>query len=166
MSEPLIFEKSRAGRRAANLPECDVPQTDPPSYPTVSSMSLPAGKFVVNVSAEAGDDLGGNNEVRITCSLLENGTVFLASSQFDTEDTIFGGGIVFILQPDLTTTIANVVGIGRGADLIFYLSTLFLFFLCFNYHVRFMALEEQLTRIVRELAVRHPVHEEDAAVRR
>src|SRR5207253_1589304 len=73
----------------------------------------------------------------------------------------FGGGIVFILQPDLTTTIANVVGIGRGADLIFYLSTLFLFFLCFNYHVRFMALEEQLTRIVRELAVRHPVHEED-----
>jgi len=78
----------------------------------------------------------------------------------------FGGGIVFILQPDLTTTIANVVGIGRGADLIFYLSTLFLFFLCFNYHVRFMAVEEQLTRIVREMAVRHPLHEEDAAVRR
>ena len=78
----------------------------------------------------------------------------------------FGGGIVFILQPDLTTMIANLVGIGRGADLIFYLSTLFLFFLCFNYHVRFMALEERLTRIVRELAVRHPVHEEDAPVRR
>src|SRR5947208_433354 len=28
-SEPLIFEKSRAGRRAANLPECDVPRVDP-----------------------------------------------------------------------------------------------------------------------------------------
>ena len=29
MSEPLIFEKSRAGRRGANLPECDVPTVDP-----------------------------------------------------------------------------------------------------------------------------------------
>jgi glycine dehydrogenase subunit 2 len=29
MSEPLIFEKSRAGRRGANLPECDVPTEDP-----------------------------------------------------------------------------------------------------------------------------------------
>src|SRR5690349_9022813 len=28
-TEPLIFENSRAGRRAANLPECDVPYTDP-----------------------------------------------------------------------------------------------------------------------------------------
>jgi len=78
----------------------------------------------------------------------------------------FGAGIGFILDPDLTTTIANLVGIGRGADLIFYLSTLFLFFLCFNYHVRFMALQEQLTRIVRELAVRNPVQEEDPSPRR
>lgn len=29
MSQPLIFEKSRAGRQAANLPACDVPYTDP-----------------------------------------------------------------------------------------------------------------------------------------
>src|SRR5262249_23531769 len=29
LSVPLIFEKSRAGRRAANLPACDVPQADP-----------------------------------------------------------------------------------------------------------------------------------------
>ena len=28
-TEPLIFEKSRKGRKAANLPECDVPYTDP-----------------------------------------------------------------------------------------------------------------------------------------
>lgn len=29
MSEPLIFEVSRAGRKGANLPECDVPRTEP-----------------------------------------------------------------------------------------------------------------------------------------
>ena len=28
-TEPLIFEKSRRGRKAANLPDCDVPYTDP-----------------------------------------------------------------------------------------------------------------------------------------
>ncbi len=38
----------------------------------------------------------------------------------------FGAGILFILDPDLSTRIANLVGIGRGADLIFYVSTLFL----------------------------------------
>lgn len=29
MQEPLIFEKSRAGRKGANLPHCDVPYQDP-----------------------------------------------------------------------------------------------------------------------------------------
>jgi glycine dehydrogenase subunit 2 len=29
MTEPLIFEKSRSGRRGANLPVCDVPRDDP-----------------------------------------------------------------------------------------------------------------------------------------
>ena len=78
----------------------------------------------------------------------------------------FGAGIVSIVDPGLTTEIANMVGIGRGADLVFYLSTLFLVFLCFNFHLRFMALQDQLTRVVREIALRNPVHEEDAASRR
>jgi small membrane protein len=79
--------------------------------------------------------------------------------------SFFGVGIVFILQPDLTTSIARLVGIGRGADLVFYLSILFLFFLCFNFYVRFRALEERQNQIVRELALRHPVQREDGAAR-
>ena len=73
----------------------------------------------------------------------------------------FGTGLTFVVQPDLTTRIANLVGIGRGADLVFYLSTLFLFFLNFNFYIRVRALDERLTRIVRELALEHPVMLED-----
>ena len=42
-TEPLIFEKSRAGRKAANLPECDVPYTDPAALLGISNLrdSLP-----------------------------------------------------------------------------------------------------------------------------
>lgn len=72
----------------------------------------------------------------------------------------FGSGILFILQPHLTNRLAFLVGIGRGADLIFYVSILFLFFLCFNFYVRFRALEERQGRIVRELALRNPAQEE------
>lgn len=69
----------------------------------------------------------------------------------------FGVGIVFILYPGVTNVLAHWVGIGRGVDLILYVSTLFLFFLCFSFYLRFRDLEERHTRIVRELAIRHPV---------
>ena len=78
----------------------------------------------------------------------------------------FGSGIVFIIDPDLTTDIANLVGIGRGADLVLYLTTLFLLFLCFNFRLRFLTVQDELTRVVREIALHNPVHEEDAVVRR
>jgi len=75
----------------------------------------------------------------------------------------FGTGLLFIVYPDLTMKLAHVVGIGRGADLIFYLSILFLLFLCFNFYVRFHVLEERMTRVVRELALQNPFMEEDRA---
>lgn len=72
----------------------------------------------------------------------------------------FGTGLVFILQPELTNSLARFVGIGRGADLILYLSTLLLFFVCFNFYIRFRSIEEHLTLVVRELAKKNPVREE------
>src|SRR5437763_9806741 len=69
----------------------------------------------------------------------------------------FGSGIVFIIDPDLTTDIANLVGIGRGADLVLYLTTLFLLFLCFNFRLRFLTVQDELTRVVREIALHNPV---------
>jgi small membrane protein len=72
----------------------------------------------------------------------------------------FGTGMIFIVQPELTNQIAHLVGIGRGADLIFYLSTLTLFFCCFHFYLRFQLLDRDLTRLTRQLALRHPVRTE------
>ena len=73
----------------------------------------------------------------------------------------FGTGLVFIVDPDLTMRLAHSVGIGRGTDLITYLSLLFLFFLCFNFLGRFLAINEHLTRVVRAQAIHDPVQDED-----
>ena len=73
----------------------------------------------------------------------------------------FGTGIVMILRPELTVRVAHGVGVGRGADLIFYLSILFLFFMCFNFYFRFHSVEEKLTVMVRALALHVPSVDDD-----
>jgi len=35
-----------------------------------------------------------------------------------------GSALFFVLRPDAATRVANLLGIGRGADLVFYLTTL------------------------------------------
>lgn len=73
----------------------------------------------------------------------------------------FSTGIFFILQPELSNRLAQRVGIGRGADLISYLSLFFLFLVCINFYFRFRAYEEGLTDLVRKIAVLSPVHEDE-----
>ena len=58
-----------------------------------------------------------------------------------------------ILKPDITRVIAMALGIGRGADLVFYfgiLATAIGFFLFF---LRFKKLETDITKVVRHIAV-------------
>jgi hypothetical protein len=74
----------------------------------------------------------------------------------------FGTGIVMIMRPELTVRVAHGVGVGRGADLIFYLSILFLFFMCFNFYFRFHSVEEKLTVLVRALALHVPSVDADS----
>ena len=76
--------------------------------------------------------------------------------------SFFGAGAAFVVRPDLTSRIAAVFGIGRGADLVFYLSILFLFFLCFNLYLHFSRLASRQSELVRELALRQPVQVPDA----
>jgi small membrane protein len=59
----------------------------------------------------------------------------------------------FVLQPDLSTTIANYFGIARGADFLFYLSHLVLFLIAFIYYLKFKDMEIRFARIVRSLAI-------------
>lgn len=69
----------------------------------------------------------------------------------------FGTGAAFVLWPNLTNRLAWLVGIGRGADLVFYVSIVFLFFLLFNIYLHFATLAANQSLLVRELALRSPL---------
>src|SRR5260221_7561046 len=63
-------------------------------------------------------------------------------------------GIVFVLFPELTTRIANKLGVGRGTDLIVYICIVFFLFVIIRLYARLRRLEQMITRIVRDNALR------------
>jgi hypothetical protein len=73
---------------------------------------------------------------------------------------------IAIAAPDVLVQIAHLLGIGRGADLVLYLSILFMFVAVFLSYLRFRRLEEQMTRIVRHLAIREAEAEARAEEKR
>ena len=58
-----------------------------------------------------------------------------------------------VLLPESTNTVAKFLGIGRGADLIMYLSTAFLVYAVFRIFVRIEKVERDITNIVRKSAL-------------
>ena len=62
-------------------------------------------------------------------------------------------GGVLVLWPGLSTTVAQALGVGRGADLVFYLFVLFCLFRFVGIAGDQRRLDEQLTKVVRELAL-------------
>jgi hypothetical protein len=72
---------------------------------------------------------------------------------------------VIISLPGLTTIFAEVVGIGRGVDLVVYLSIFLLFILVFHLHVMHDRMERSLTELVRQDALRQiPSFERSSSV--
>lgn len=65
-----------------------------------------------------------------------------------------GLGIVMTVLPDLTTGLANLVGVGRGADLFFYLAIVGLGFMCLLLYSRIRDLESSITELTRAVAVK------------
>ena len=61
---------------------------------------------------------------------------------------------VVILLPETTSIVANLLGVGRGVDLVLYASVVVLFFLLFKTFVSLDKLEKTLTDIVRKEALR------------
>jgi small membrane protein len=66
---------------------------------------------------------------------------------------LLGLGALFVIVPELTNRIAHAVGVGRGADLISYLVEVLLLFVIIHYYTKFVELESQVTRLVREIAL-------------
>ena len=66
-----------------------------------------------------------------------------------------GVGLLFIFLPDLSTRVARFLGVGRGADMIFYISILFFAFLIMKLYARTRRLERMITKIIRDESLKN-----------
>lgn len=69
--------------------------------------------------------------------------------------------VFFILFPQYTNTIATRLGVGRGADLLFYICILLFLFIVLKLFARIRRLEKTLTNMARQKAKEEAVFLED-----
>jgi len=66
----------------------------------------------------------------------------------------WAGVIVAVVRPATTSAVAAWVRVGRGTDLVMYLSVVALFYLLFRMFGKIEELERQITRVVRAAALK------------
>jgi small membrane protein len=77
----------------------------------------------------------------------------MASLDFLFWGLVWIGTASIIIFPDATSFLAHFLGIGRGADLIMYLSLLISSYLIFRLHLALARLEQAITALVRAIAL-------------
>lgn len=76
------------------------------------------------------------------------------------------GGIVAVLFPLAVTKVANAVGVGRGTDLVLYVSVMVFLFTSVSLYQRVSSLDQQVTELTRHLALlttREPSTDEETS---
>ncbi len=58
--------------------------------------------------------------------------------------------IILVILPNSTVVVANYLGIGRGTDLILYISLAVIFFILFRLHVKIESIGRDITKVVRK----------------
>lgn len=58
-------------------------------------------------------------------------------------------------QPESTSYLANLLGIGRGADLVVYVAIVVIFYLLFKIFVRLNKIDSEITKLVRKDAIKN-----------
>lgn len=66
---------------------------------------------------------------------------------------LVGIAIVSILNPGMTTRVANLVGVGRGTDLLLYALTAVFLYVVVGFYLKFRDVERQLTILARRVAL-------------
>jgi small membrane protein len=61
--------------------------------------------------------------------------------------------IVSVIWPNSTQALADRIGIGRGSDLVIYISIVLLFFLIFKLHIKLESINRDVTKVVRKKAL-------------
>lgn len=67
---------------------------------------------------------------------------------------IWASAAIAIFFPEEMSIIARWAGIGRGADIIIYVSIALLFYLVFRLHVMMEGLRTEISRLVREISLK------------
>ena len=62
-------------------------------------------------------------------------------------------GVVAVLFPDLVTRAANVVGVGRGTDLVVYVLCVTFLFTTIGQHMRLVAMHDKFVELARRVAL-------------
>ena len=70
---------------------------------------------------------------------------------------VVAAGVIAVLWPQLTTTAANAVGVGRGTDLVLYMLVMVFAYYAAATAQRIHRLEHDVTVLTRELALARPV---------
>ena len=81
--------------------------------------------------------------VRLHNSILDILLLFLLVS----------AALIFTFYPGVTNVIAHKLGVGRGADLVFYFSIVIFWFVIIKLYVRIRKLEKIVTDVVRKDAL-------------
>lgn len=66
----------------------------------------------------------------------------------------WSGAFLISLFPNLSSSLARILGIGRGADLIIYLSLILIFYFVFSFEVRLRKTDQKIEKIVRFLSLK------------
>jgi small membrane protein len=74
---------------------------------------------------------------------------------------VAGMGIFFIIFPNLTTVFANKLSVGRGTDLLIYLSIVMFFIVSMLLYSKMRKIEATQTHIIRHLAIQNAVKKND-----
>jgi len=71
--------------------------------------------------------------------------------------TCIAVGFVFVWFPDWTNVVAAMMGVTRGADLLFYIWIVLSFGVVFFLYLKLVHVQRALTEVVRLLAIEHAV---------
>lgn len=77
----------------------------------------------------------------------------LSKNSFIFWSILFILALVGVIEPELTTSLASFLGIGRGTDVILYVSIALIFYLIFRLSIAIEETRREIAEVVRKLAV-------------
>jgi len=61
--------------------------------------------------------------------------------------------VVATISPNITNSLANAVGVGRGADLLLYMLAVAFVFVVISIYIKFQEYEQRINKLARSIAV-------------